>query len=335
MGGGPLRLIAFVDPELASSVGLLEAGLKTVAARPDVEMVAIVDTARRPSSPLRLPAALARWALYGAFNLTTGAQPEDRPLLTTCGSLARRWRVPVLAAGATGVNDPAFVERIRALAPDATLNLMAPQIFRAPLLAVCGTPINYHNGLLPRYRGVGATGWSIYEGAPQSGYTFHRMSQEVDGGPMLLWGAVPVGPKATATAVERAKTRLACAALHSCVDMLVSGAPEPVAQEGPASSFTRAALRAICTVEQPQELSLAELRLRLRAFEMLDLTLAGGQWRTTALRRVGPGARPGPLAFTTADGLRVEPSRIQHLPPGIHRLALALRGSASALRGSG
>lgn len=309
-------------------MALLEAGAKLAAARADLEIVAIVDTARRPSSALRLPKALARWGLYGAFNLTTGSQPEDRPLFAACNSIARRWRIPVLRAGARGVNDPGFVARVESLAPDATLNLMAAQIYRAPLLDACKRPINYHNGLLPQYRGVAATGWSIYRHAPRSGYTFHGMTEQVDGGPILLQGAVPVGPQASARAVERAKTRRACADLSRCVDLLVSGSHARVAQEGPASSFSRADLRAICTVEKPHELTLDELRLRLRAFEMLDLTLTGGSWPTTALRRVRRGAHRRALAFTTADGIRVEPSRIRHLPPRIHRLTSALGSSA-------
>ena len=196
---------------------------------------------------------------------------------------------------------------------------MVGQIFRSPLLAACKVPINYHNGLLPQYQGVAATGWSIYEGAPRSGFSFHRMTEAVDRGPILLQGAVPLGPKAAAGPIERAKTRLACSELDSLFDVLISGAGSALPPDGPHSSFSRAALRAIRAVEDPEKLTLDELELRLRAFETIGLTLAGRCWNTTALRRIGRRRRDRRLAFMTADGIWVEPSRFGHLPSVVYR----------------
>jgi hypothetical protein len=304
---------------MASSVTMLAAGLKIAAARDDLEIVAIVDTARQPPSPLRLPRALAGSGIRGVCNLNTAAEPEDKPLLATCASLARRWHVPLLAPRERGVNDPSFLEAVRRLKPDATIALMIAQIFRSPLLGVCRTPVNYHNGLLPQYQGVAATGWSIYEGAPRSGFSFHLMTGEVDRGPILLQGAVPVGAQASAAPVERAKTQMACSELDSLFDLLISPAENTVQPDRPSSSFSRADLRAIQTVEEPKQLSFDELQLRLRAFEAIDLTLAGRRWSTTALRRIGRRPRNRQLAFTTADGIWAEPSRLLHLPPVVYR----------------
>src|SRR5271165_2064100 len=209
-----LRLLLFVDPQLASSMTLLAASLKTAAAREDIEISAIVDTAREPPPPLRLARALAGSGLRAACNINTAAEPTVPPLFATCASLARRRRIPVLAPRERGVNDPSFVEAIQRLEPDAAIVLMVAQIFGPSLLAACSAPINYHNGLLPQYRGVAATGWSIYEGAPRSGFSFHQMIEAVDRGPILLQGSVPVGPGAAAAPIVRAKTRLACTELN-------------------------------------------------------------------------------------------------------------------------
>jgi hypothetical protein len=328
MGRGALRLLLFVDPDLASSVTLLAASLKTAAAREDIEVAAIVDAAHQPPSPLRLPRALAVWGMRGICNLNTAAEPAAPIQFATCASLARRRRIPVLAPRERGVNDPSFVEAVRRLEPDATIALMVGQIFRSPLLAACNAPINYHNGLLPQYRGVAATGWSIYEGAPRSGFSFHRMTEQVDRGPILLQGAVRVGPKAAAAPIERAKTRLACSGLDSLFDLLVSGAAGSLQPDGLGSSFSRAALRAIRAVENPEELTLDELELRLRAFETIGLTLAGRCWNTTALRRIGHRPRNRQFAFTTAEGIWVEPSRLSHLPPVVYRSLRSVYGSA-------
>jgi Formyl transferase len=327
VGSRALRLVAFVDPDQTSSVTLLSSIVKLAAAREDLDVVAIVDAAFQPppSSPLRVPRTLLRWGVRRAFNLTTASHPSGPAFLASCSSLARRHRIPLLAPRERGVNDPRFVEQLRALGADATIGLMVGQIFRAPLLDACKLPLNYHDGVLPRYRGVAATAWSIYERADESGFTFHVMTEEVDGGPVLLEGAVPLAPEAALWPTERAKTRLACSQLSSLFDLLLAGSGSASTQGGRGRSFSRADVRAIRAVEQPGAITVQELELRLRAFESLELTLAGRDWTTTALRKVGRRARNHRLAFTSADGVRLEPSRIAYLPPAVSRARAALR----------
>lgn len=323
-----MRLLLFADPSLASSMTLLEGCLKAAGGRGDVEVVAVIDTSRTPAPPLRLARAALSRGLRSAFNLNTTAEPERTPLLRTCASLSRRARVRLLTPGKTGVNDPDFVAELDRLRADAAIALMVAQIFRAPLLETCGLPVNYHNGLLPRYQGVAATGWSIYEGAQRSGFSFHLMSEQVDRGPLLLQDSVPLRHDSTAAVVEQAKTALARTKLSELFDVLLAPALSPLVRDEPGSSFGRAEMGAIRTVEDPTALTLAELQLRLRAFEILDLTLAGERCRVTALRRVGARPRNRRLAFTTADGVAVEPSRILHLPPVVHRALRPLVGPA-------
>ncbi len=317
MSRSALRLILFADPELASSMGLLAASLKTAAEREDIEIAAVVDTALKPGSLLRLPRALAAWGVRGLFNPGAAIDPARQPLLANCSSLARRRGIPLLAPREPGVNDPSFVEAIERLEPDATIALMVTQIFRSPLLQACRVPVNYHDGLLPHYRGVAATGWSIYQGATRSGFSFHRMIERVDRGPIVLQDAVPVGHDSVAAQVVNAKTRLAGTRLNSLFDALASSG-ESIEQSEVGSSFSRADLRAIRTVERPEQLSVDELELRLRSFGTVDLTLAGRPWITTALRRIRRRPHNRRLAFTTSDGVRVEPSRVRHLPPAVY-----------------
>lgn len=325
--GGTLRLVPFVDPDQASSVTLLAATLKAAAARSDVEVVAIVDVAFRPSSssPLRLPRALARWGALRAFNLNTHAEPSVPVLLWTCDSLARRRAIPLLAPGKRGVNDPEFVGSLRALKPNAALSLMVGQIFAAPLLEACRRPINYHDGLLPRYQGVAATAWSIYERASQSGFTFHVMTEEVDRGPALLQGAVDLAPDAALWPTARLKTRLACSQLDALLDLLALGSGTARAPTGMESRFTRADLQAVRAVGEPAALTAAELARRLRAFETLELTLSGERADVTELHHIRRRPRDRRLAFTSADGVRLEASRIGHLPPAMRRLRASVR----------
>jgi methionyl-tRNA formyltransferase len=54
--------------------------------------------------------------------------------------------------------------------------------------------INYHDALLPRYAGLHATSWVILHGETCHGITWHRMTERVDGGDILLQRQVPVEP---------------------------------------------------------------------------------------------------------------------------------------------
>lgn len=201
---------------------------------------------------------------------------------------------------------------------------MVSQIFEPPLLEACGDPANYHNGLLPAYRGLAATAWSVYDGVPRSGFSYHRMVEQVDAGPLLVQGAVDVSRAAGTATVERAKTRHAAASIDTALRLLVERDPGSP-QAGEPSTFTSADRAAIRIVGDPSGVAWDELERRLRAFELVELELAGRRWEVTALRRVAGRPRHPALAFTTVDGVRAEPSRFVHLPLALHRVHSALR----------
>jgi methionyl-tRNA formyltransferase len=52
--------------------------------------------------------------------------------------------------------------------------------------------INFHNSLLPKYMGPNAFGWGIVNNDGEVGYTAHRMSPEIDTGPILIAERVPL-----------------------------------------------------------------------------------------------------------------------------------------------
>jgi methionyl-tRNA formyltransferase len=324
----PFRLLIFADPCSRTSTRLVAAALDAVAGRPGIDVAGIVDTASRAPSRAGLPREAAARLALRAFNRRGLATGVDRRPLTSLRRLARRQGVPLLAPREAGVNDAGFVAEVRALRPDAGLALMVPKIFGRELLAACGLPANYHNGLLPGYRGVAATEWSVYAGAERSGFTFHRMTAGIDEGPVLLQDAVRVPGGWLPGDVERAKTALAASRMGAAIDLLVAHAPG-IEQEGTSRRFTRAETAAIVAVGDPASLTWDELERRVRAFEAAELEIAGERWPVTRLRRLRTADRGGPLAFTTADGVRAQPSRCMHLPTAIYRGLRRLSGRAS------
>lgn len=317
------RLLLFADSDLASSMKILRASLDTVAARPDVEIAAMVDTANRPPTHLRMLRQLGTTAAQHTFNPMTAKRIGDRPSpLSTPTRLARQRRVPLLAPGAAGVNDPALVKSVASLRPDGSMVLMVGEVFDDPLLHACGSIANYHDGFLPAYRGVGATAWSVYNGEDRSGFVFNRLVPGVDEGPVLIKGSVEVPPGAGTAEIERAKTAKAAGHLDEVIDLLRQGAGGQE-QNGVAGMFRRGERAAIRRVGDPSKLTWGELQRRLQAFEEITLELAGQRLPVTRLRRTGQ--IEGKLGFVTADGIAAAPDRVRHLPPSMFRAAHSLR----------
>jgi methionyl-tRNA formyltransferase len=323
----PTRLVVFAHARAWSSVVLCQAAARAVRARGEqVVIAAFVDAARGTQSgggpAFQLAAALAR-------RLFDSTQPLalERPILARVPQVARRSGVPLLVPANRDINEPGFVALLRAeLRPDAALNLCATQIFRPELLAVFPAGVvNYHNGLLPGYRGVGATAWSVYRGDSTTGLSFHRMSAGIDEGPILVQGTIPVRHGASLCELETEKVLRAAALLPEALDALLAGDPgQP--QAGEPAYFSLRDRRAITRIRDPGEIAYAEIERRLRAFGVLHMSLGGERYGVTRVRRTNPhGTRPRRLSFTTADGVAAEADRLDFLPPGLHRLRATLR----------
>lgn len=83
-------------------------------------------------------------------------------------------------------NAPAFLQRLRAHAPDVVVSFSAPQVFRPELLSLPARGcVNLHCSLLPHYRGLLPSFWVLYHGEPRSGATVHLMDAEIDNGGIL------------------------------------------------------------------------------------------------------------------------------------------------------
>lgn len=52
--------------------------------------------------------------------------------------------------------------------------------------------INWHNALLPRHRGRNAEAWSIYQGDPITGITWHCLTESIDAGDIIAQEEIPI-----------------------------------------------------------------------------------------------------------------------------------------------
>lgn len=90
------------------------------------------------------------------------------------------------------VNEPAYLEFLRALDIDVIISSQG-QIFKKALLELphlgC---INRHSALLPAYGGLKPVFWAMLHGESETGVTVHRMTEGIDDGAILAQSRVPV-----------------------------------------------------------------------------------------------------------------------------------------------
>jgi methionyl-tRNA formyltransferase len=107
------------------------------------------------------------------------------------GALARWHGVPLMATGS--VNDPAYLDRIRALRPDVIISVAGGEIFCPELLSLPSLGcVNIHSGRLPKYRGMLPTFWQMLNDEPEVVITVHRMVQRLDAGDVLATAPFPI-----------------------------------------------------------------------------------------------------------------------------------------------
>ena len=158
-------------------------------------------------------------------------------------------------------NDEALAE-FRAWDADAAVvaayGLILPGAWLAAPLRGC---INIHASLLPRWRGAAPIHAAILAGDAETGVTIMQMDEGLDTGPMLLRGAVPIGPSARLTEVHDALADLGARLILEALAKNPAPAPQPEEGATYAPRLTRADGRIDWT--QPTE----AIERQVRAFD--------------------------------------------------------------------
>lgn len=101
---------------------------------------------------------------------------------------------------AIDVNDQAILTLVRRANPDILLSAYNMQLLSRELLDVPRLwAVNFHNGPLPRYRGVNVYSWAIINGETEYGVSWHAMESGIDAGAILAEEAFPIAPGDTPT----------------------------------------------------------------------------------------------------------------------------------------
>ena len=107
-------------------------------------------------------------------------------------TILRKFAVPELRLE-ENVNAPASVEAIRAMKPDLLVSVAGNQIFRPALLKAAPKGcLNVHSALLPKYRGLMPTFWTLKNGEKETGVSVFLVDEGIDSGPIVVQKRVPI-----------------------------------------------------------------------------------------------------------------------------------------------
>src|SRR5437667_12364705 len=273
-----MRVVFFGTPEFA--VPSLEALL-----REGFDVVAAVTQPDRPQGRSR----------------STAVPP---PVKTT----AEADDVPVLQPERP--SDPAFLERLRALAPDVGVVVAYGHILKPDLLALPRRGmIDLHPSLLPELRGAAPVEWAILNGLKQTGVTIMRMDEGLDSGPILLQIPHDVDPDVTGGELSEHLSEMGAQALVEALALFQTNGLEPHPQEHARATYAPKLTRATARIlwAEPAEPGSRPLRARdppPGAWTELD----GREVKLFGARVVDDRGPPGEVR-KTEDGLRITTGR--------------------------
>jgi len=129
-------------------------------------------------------------------------------------------------------SDPAFLARLRALAPDVGVvvaygHILKPDLLGLPRLGM----INLHPSLLPELRGAAPVEWAILNGFKQTGVTIMRMEEGLDSGPILLQIPHDIDPDVTGGDLAEHLSEMGAQALVEVLALYQTNGLEPHPQD--------------------------------------------------------------------------------------------------------
>ena len=150
--------------------------------------------------------------------------------------------LPVLTGAelieAESINQPQFVDRMRALSP--TLGIIGgySEIFGANLINVPrhGT-INLHGGALPKYRGGSPLNWQIINGESEIGLSVVQTDTGIDTGNIMASGSIPLQDHDTIGDIHEKANQLFPDLVSQVISDLETGIQESIPQDSEGAKY--------------------------------------------------------------------------------------------------
>ncbi len=303
-----VRLLIFVQQDSPYALHLFSA----ITSHRGIKVVGIVSCGKQVTVAGRLKIA-ARMKLQRMMDPTLPDMPLF-PRFETPPQIAARHDAHHRNLVDGDLKNPDLLRSIEGFNATHLINLYTLQKFPPTFLGRVEGAINYHNGLLPWYRGLKATHWSLYRREPESGFTWHFMDENFDTGNILLSDTVGIGQSDGVASLEWKKTCLAVEQIPQLMRLLSETAPGS-AQPSGGMYFSRADYQEITHIPDTSLFSSDELRWRQRCFTRV---LLGHKGLAIPVTRFAKSDNPKAMfRFQCKGGNWLTADRCDFLPPAI------------------
>ena len=137
-------------------------------------------------------------------------------------AVAKKYGVPVTEA--VDVNSEAFRSHLREEGVEFIMSISGTQFYGKALREQ--TPkgiVNCHGALLPKYRGLMPSFWTLAQGEREGGVSVHFVNEKLDDGPIIVQKRYRIWPHDTLEGIMARSKDLAAEAVIECVRLVESG----------------------------------------------------------------------------------------------------------------
>jgi methionyl-tRNA formyltransferase len=157
-------------------------------------------------------------AVIGLASRLLQARLKRRSIAAVCQERGVR------VAEARDVNAPEFLAKLAAMRPDVIVSVSCPQIFKKPLVELppkgC---LNIHGAILPDYRGVMPSFWTLANGEDRAGVSIFFVNEQIDAGDLCGQRIFDTEPTDTLDQFLRRSKAIAADLLLEVLDAIQRG----------------------------------------------------------------------------------------------------------------
>ena len=161
------------------------------------------------------------------------------------------------------VKDPAFVEILKELHPEAIVVIAFGQILSKAILDIppygC---VNIHASLLPKYRGAAPIQWAVIDGEKETGVTTMMMDVGLDTGDMLEKTVIPLNPKETGGSLFEKLSQAGGKLILSTLEKLEKGTAVRTPQKDEDSTYAKMLTKSLGRIDWSMEAEAIERLIR-------------------------------------------------------------------------
>lgn len=142
----------------------------------------------------------------------------------TVAAIAKKHGVPVHRT--QDVNSQEFRDLLKGLGVEFIVSISGTQLYKKDLRMQ--TPfgiVNCHGALLPKYRGLMPSFWTLCNGEEYGGVSVHYVDRKLDNGPIVVQKKYKIEPSDTLEAVMARGKGIAAEAIVECVNLVEAGNP--------------------------------------------------------------------------------------------------------------